>query len=161
MTTIIYGVYISGGSYDDAYNNLIKAWSTREAADQHRDQLEKDHEQQVYASNLQHKHLMAWDEQNPTTIPLPKMAKVPHWGGKRKDQITQAMRDERDSINEDNRTRAEEYQELMQQRQDQWNAECINYLASVGVSADVIIYITENRYFDKDVSYNVEEIEFD
>jgi hypothetical protein len=163
MSKVIYGVYVDGGEYDSAYHNLVHAWSTKEAADAHAFELREVLARKIVAVKAQNNFNETWDEQNPDKIPFPQQKEYPKWTGLRKNEITQAMRDERNAINADNNTRNEAYYELRNERDNQRKEHCYAHLRTIGIAEDMIKFLEDQYcfFYGDDKEYMIEEVELD
>lgn len=160
MTTI-YGVFCSGGSYDDYFNNLVKCWSTSEAADRHVKQLIEERDLRKAASTLYNEFQTNWNKLNPLTISFPQQNNLPNWNGLRKNQITDQMRAEKDAIIQDNHVKRRVYGEQMTARYERMKADTSTHLAASGVSDTIIQELDVCPYSNIEVNYTAEAIELD
>lgn len=162
----VYLVMSRGGEYDDKWERVICARARKEdaeamvAAMNARDQYLRDLDTRFRA------HMNAWV---PALTPAsyPELLPRKKWpGGLGKDQITQAMRDERAAIDEENARRMIPYKERLEAQYLERNLEEIRYLTEVeGLTRAAAEDKTHNifgswRTPDRDVINYVEEIPF-
>lgn len=162
MSTI-FAVYVSGGEYDMAYHNLIKCWSTREAAEQHVRELEDFRSRQKQAIELEEAHFAMWDKENPFTVPYPEQKVYPRWHGIRNENITDIMRAERAVIVAENEAKNKVYSDLREAHDERRFNACEAYLLTTDISKDMIEWLNnESVYFRRDAAeYSIEPVEID
>lgn len=161
MTDIIYGVYVSGGSYDDHFHNVVKCWSTLEDANEHIKKLEADRVIKHAAVLLRDEFRNKWYETNPLNVSFPRQKRLRSWDGLRKSQITAEMRAEKAAAdaeyNEACRLVQEARNALWEKGQEQLNV----YLASKNLSPELIQELEHLYTHNTEVRYDVEEVELD
>lgn len=127
----IYLIWRAGGEYEDAWANVVAARYDRVAAQSladkaaARDQYLRDVEARLAAHMESFVH--------PTSLmPYPQQVPRKKWpSGMRQSEITQAMRDERAAIDEDNRARMVPYADNQTQRYVEYREAQVAYLADV------------------------------
>lgn len=162
MTTIIYGVYASGGEYEDAFHNLIKVWTKKTDAEEQIFELNEIRNRRKIALELKYNHSCAWDEANPNTIVGPERCAYPKWTGIKNQDITQAMRDERNAIIGKYNTEFQVYTDAADHRRNARDESCAVHLAMKGLSNELIEFVMEKYFhYGEDIEYVIEEVELD
>ncbi len=162
----IFLVVMSGGEYEDKWEKtLLATFDEQEARNLIAERQKQD---ATFAEN--YRKLSEAECEFDGMYPYPRMEgeyalePIPKWrAGLGRDEITQEMFDERQTVRERNDTKIKLYKEVVDQRQKKRHEYLVNFLNSIGIEG-----VAQDQYFDalsladdhSERSYSIEKVPF-